>query len=584
MTTILIALGAGVFYLLAYHTYGRWLGNKIFNLDPGRKTPAFEQEDGVDYVPSKPEVVFGHHFTSIAGTGPIVGPAIAIIWGWVPALVWVLLGSVFMGAVHDFGALAVSLRNRGRSIADLCGSIVNGRVRTLFHAVIFFELWIVIAIFCLVIASIFAMYPSSVFPVWCQIPIAVIMGMFARRKGIRMTIPALVALFAMYVTIWMGAKIPALQIRFASQTVSPILIWTVILLVYCYIASILPVQTLLQPRDYINANQLFVMLALLFFGVLNAQPRVVAPAIDTAPFGAPPMLPFIFITIACGAISGFHSLVSSGVSSKQLSNEKHARAIGYGGMLLEGYLAILVIIAVSAGIGMYYKGEGGKIMAGAAAWKNHYASWGMANTLGKKVGAFVEGGANMIHSYMLPRDFAVALLGVFVASFAGTTLDSATRLQRYVLAEFGEASRIKPLTNRYIATLFAVFTAVVLALWDLRGPGGWNLAGCGKGGLTLWPLFGAVNQLLGGLALMVITVWLYRKRKPIWFTVLPMLFMIAMTGWAMVHNLERFHRRPGEHHLFWIGIVVFILEIWMIIETLIVFLKPRPPAAGRVEG
>ena len=582
METLLIAVGAGVFYLVAYYTYGRWLARKIFNIDPERRTPAIEQEDGVDYVPSRPELVFGHHFTSIAGTGPIVGPAIAVIWGWLPGLLWVLLGSVFMGAVHDFGAMVVSLRNRGRSIADLCGPIVNNRVRALFHAVIFFELWIVIAIFCLVIASIFNMYPSSVFPVWIQIPIAIIMGRIARRKGISMTIPALAALVIMYLTIWMGTRHPQLQVTLGgSERFSPILLWTLVLLVYCYIASILPVQTLLQPRDYINANQLLVMLALLFFGVLTAQPDIVAPAVNIDPHGAPPIFPFIFITIACGAISGFHSLVSSGVSAKQVSNEKHAQVIGYGGMLLEGYLAVLVMIAVAAGIGLYYRSADGNILVGVGAWKSHYASWGMANTLGKKVGAFVEGGANLLNSYLIPRDFGVALLGVFVASFAGTTLDSATRLQRYVLAEFGEATRIKPLTNRYIATLVAVVTAIILALWDIHGPEGWNLAKCGMGGLTLWPLFGAVNQLLGGLALMVITVWLFRKGKPIWITLIPMLFMILMTGWAMLHNLMSFQRDPGKHYLFWIGIAVFVLEIWMIAETVVVFIRSYSNKASR---
>jgi len=410
------------------------------------------------------------------------------------------------------------------------------------------------------------------------------MGIYARRKGIRMTVPALVALGLMYVSIWIGAKVPALQFRFSGATFSPVMIWTIILLVYCYIASTLPVQTLLQPRDYINANQLMVALALLFFGVLVAKPRIVAPALNTIPHGAPPILPFIFITIACGAISGFHALVGSGVSSKQISNEKHALAIGYGGMLLESFLALLVIIAVAAGIGMYYRDASGKVLVGIAAWKDHYASWGMANTLGRKVGAFVEGGANLLNSFLIPREVGIAFLGVFVASFAGTTLDSAARLQRYILAEFGEAAKIKPLTNRYVATAVALLTGLALALWDIHTPKGWNLKACGAGGLTLWPLFGAVNQLLAGLSLMVISVWLYRRRKPIWFTGLPMLFMIAMTGWAMTLNLSRFHRNPAQHYLFYIGLAVFVLEIWMIVETAIVFLRPTAVRQSEIKS
>lgn len=584
MITLMIAVGSAILYLIAYYTYGRWLARKIFNIDPDRITPANQYEDGIDYVPSKREVVFGHHFTSIAGTGPIVGPAIAVIWGWLPGLIWILVGSVMMGAVHDFGAMVISLRNRGRSIADICGGMINRRVRALFYVVIFFELWIVIAIFCLVIASIFNMFPSSVFPVWCQIPIAIFVGIVARRKGISMGFPAIIALALMYITIYLGSKFPVLQFKFTSQSFSPIFLWSIILLTYCFIASILPVQTLLQPRDFINANQLTFMLALLFLGIVTAMPKIVAPAYNPDPHGAPPIYPFLFITIACGAISGFHSLVSSGVSSKQIKNEKDAQAIGYGGMLLEGYLAILVLIAVAAGIGMKYVTPDGKVLAGLGAWKYHYASWGMANTLGRKVGAFVEGGANLMSSYYVPHAFGVAVLGVFVASFAGTTLDSATRLQRYILGEFGEAIRFKPLTNRYFATAVAVLTALMLALWDIHTPKGWNLSGCGKGGLILWPLFGAVNQLLGGLALMVISVWLIIKKKPVWITAIPMVFMVSMTGWAMLHNLRRFHEIPEERYLFWIGLAVLILEVWMIIETLLLIIEHKLGKAEEEQG
>ncbi|MBN1902956.1 carbon starvation protein A [Candidatus Sumerlaeota bacterium] len=580
MQTALLAIGSAVFYIVAYNTYGRWLARKIFQLDPTRKTPSEEQEDGVDYVPSKPAIVFGHHFVSIAGTGPIVGPAIAVIWGWLPALLWTLLGSVFMGAVHDFGSLVVSLRNRGRSIADLCGSTINARVRALFHTIIFFEIWIVLAVFCLVIASVFSMYPSAVFPVWIQIPIAFVIGKIARKKGVSMTIPALIALFLMFVSIFIGVKYPELQPVFGGKTFSPVLIWTVILLAYCFIVSTLPVQTLLQPRDYVNALQLVALLALLFFGIIIVNPVIVAPAVQLKPQGAPSLFPFLFITIACGAISGFHSIVSSGVSSKQVSNEKHALPIGYGSMLLEGYLTVLVIIAVTAGIGIYYKTPKGGVLNGVAAWQTHFSSWGAADTLGKKVGGFVEGGANILQAFHIPRSFAVALLGVFVTSFASTTLDSATRLQRYVITEFGEAAGVNVLKNRYVATGIAVLTALILALWDIRCPEGWNFKGCGKGGLMLWPLFGAVNQLLGGLALMVVSVWLYRKKKPVWITLIPMIFMIVMTGWAMIVNIRDFYGTPGQIHLFWIGLIVFALEIWMILETLMIFFKPAIKAGA----
>ncbi|KGG79703.1 carbon starvation protein CstA [Caloranaerobacter azorensis H53214] len=544
MNSLLLIVLTYFGFIIAYKTYGKFLGRKLFELSNKNKTPAHIVNDGVDYVPTRKSILFGHHFTSIAGTGPIVGPAIGVIWGWVPAVLWVFIGSIFMGAVHDFGALVISSRKKGKSLGDVTKDIVSPTSRVLFLLVIFFLLLIVIAIFAMIIGKLFIMYPASVFPVWMEIPIALLMGYLVYKKNMNVKWLSIIAIILMYFTIWVGAvyindfHIPEI---FGLQE---ILVWVFILLIYAFIASILPVQTLLQPRDYINSHELLVAMALLIIGLLFAHPTISAPAINTAVKGAPPILPFLFITIACGAISGFHSLVSSGTSSKQLNEEEDSLTIGYGGMLLEGALAMLVIVACTAGLG------------DAAAWTQRYADWASASGLGAKLGAFVDGGASFISHIGISGEFAKTILAVFIVSFAATTLDTATRIQRYVVSELAEGWNIKPIANKTGATLFAVITALLLAL---AKPGG-------AGAMILWPLFGATNQLLAGLALLVITVYLAKKKKPIVYTLIPMIFMILMTGWGMVYNIIKYAGN-SDWLLFVIGIIIMILEIWMIIEA-----------------
>ncbi|MCH7701212.1 MAG: carbon starvation protein A, partial [Planctomycetes bacterium] len=436
MGTLLIAAGSFVAYLIAYYTYGRWLGRKVFQLDAKAITPAVEVDDGVDYVPTRRSIVFGHHFTSIAGTGPIVGPAIAVFWGWLPALIWVLVGSIFIGAVHDFGALVVSLRSRGQTIGDVAARMINPRARLLFLLILFIALTVVIGIFGLVIATIFATYPSSVFPVWIQIPIAVVVGFGVYRRGGKVLLPSLIALGLMYASIWIGAYwLPidltdfglaatgsAAELAGGSPYANAIVVWTVLLLVYCFIASVLPVWTLLQPRDFINSNQLIIVLGLLFVGLIigplvGKSLTFVAPMINhNPPLDAPPIWPFLFITIACGAVSGFHCLVSSGTSSKQLMCETDARFVGYGSMLLEGGLAVIVILACTAGLGYgVYQFDSdtsryvpmlaadGTPVTGEAAWNTYYGAGTWASMrLPQKIGGFVEGGANMLGAVGVP--------------------------------------------------------------------------------------------------------------------------------------------------------------------------------------
>ncbi len=571
MNSLILAVVVFAAYLIAYHTYGKYLANKIFKLDPNRKTPAHELRDDIDYMPAKKEVLFGHHFTSIAGLGPIVGPAIAIIWGWVPAVLWVALGPIFLGGVHDFASLVASMRNKGVSIGELTANLVNSRTRYLFLAIIFFELWIVIAIFSLIMGILFNMFPQSVFPVWMQIPIAVWAGYMIYKKGGHLNLITIIAVILMYATIVIGAywplKLPGLF------GLTPVETWLIILLIYVFFASTLPVWTLLQPRDFINAHQLIIAMLLLFVGTIVAHPAIVAPATNLHATGAPPLWPFLFVVIACGAISGFHSLVSSGTSSKQIDKEPDALFVGYGGMLMEGALATLVIVSVAAAIGIAYKTKTGQILTGAAAWQYHYSSWQAAAGLGSKLNAVIIGAANLMHSYGIPIVIGTTIMAVFLVSFASTTLDTATRIQRYVIGEFFTDIGLPSLSNRWISTFLAVLTAFLLAFAQKGG----------KGALILWPLFGTVNQLLAGLALLVATVYLARIKKPIWFTALPMIFMVIMTGWAMILNIKKFAHTHNTL-LFTIGLIVFLLEVWMIIEAVIALRKYLSGRGVEAEG
>ncbi len=612
MYTLLIAIGSFFGFIIAYHTYGRWIATRVFNLDPTAKVPSCEFEDGVDFVPSKKSLVFGHHFTSIAGTGPIVGPAIAVFWGWLPALLWVVFGSIFIGAVHDFGALVVSLRNRGQTVGEIAGRMISPRAKLLFLFALFFALTVVLAIFGLVIASIFEIYKGSVLAVWVSLPIAIVFGL-AMRKGSNAMLPmSIISLVLIYLAIYVGAYYLPISLSFVGNQVVG---WTVILLIYCGIASVLPVWLLLQPRDYVNSHQLFVALTLLIVGLIvaclsgTADLFASAPAItQDTPKGTPPIFPFLFITIACGAISGFHCLVSSGTSSKQLENETDALSIGYGAMLLEAALAVMVILACCAGVGMgkfeskeVVQADGetrvvvaavedvdGNALVGRAAWRQTYQleyydaeagemkqkTWKEFG-LGSKIGAFVDGGGNFLAALGIPLAMGVNIIAVLVACFAATTLDSATRLQRYVVQELGETLRVKPLTNMYVATFVAIVLGGAIAMIP-------NADGLyGKGGLLLWPLFGATNQLLAGFAFLVTAFYLWRRSKPVAFVLIPTVIMIALPAAALMWQLfdpTSGWVMPGEGQNWLagtIGLITIGLQVWMVVEAVIAWPKVK---------
>jgi len=566
MDALILLLVCGGGYLIAYNTYGRFLAKRIFKLDNSARVPSAELEDGIDYVPTRKGIIFGHHYTSIAGTGPIVGPAIGVIWGWLPAVLWVLLGSILMGAVHDFGALVVSMRNQGKSISEAAAKYINVRVRFIFFAIVFLSLLLVIAVFGVVIAAVFTAFPSSVVPVWLQIPIAVGLGFAVYKKGAGVVPATAVAVVGLYLCIALGSYLP---LRLGTAFGIPATgLWVIILLIYAWVASTLPVTTLLQPRDYINAWQLFVAMGLLVAGTAAASfgdgLPLVAPRINTAlPENTPSIWPFMFVIVACGAISGFHSLVASGTSPKQVAREPDCLFVGYGSMLLESLLAVLVIICVTAGIAMALDLGGGTILRGQDAWQHYYGSWIGAKGLSNKIAPVVRGAANMMGTLGVPESVGIALMGVFIASFAGTTLDTSVRIQRYVVSELAGDLRIPYLSNRWAATTFAVLTAAGLAF---------ATGADGKGAMILWPLFGTANQLLAALALLVVTIYLKSKGGlKFLVTAIPCVIMLVITNWAMVKNEMNFLAKENWL-LASIGAGIFVLALWMTFEALVAFL------------
>ncbi len=537
---VLLLLGLGGM-AAGYLFYSRFIANRIFKLDPDFRTPAHEFEDGVDFVPTNRYVLWGHHFTSVAGAAPIVGPAIAVIWGWLPAFIWVVLGTIFFAGVHDSGALWASVRNRAKSVGALTGEVVGHRARTIFMIVIFLVLLMVNAVFGVVIAKLLINNPGAVVPVWGAIAVALVIGQLIYRRVIGLGIVSIAGVIALYSLIYIGPQVPVAlpdQVMGLSARAS----WILLLFAYAAIASLLPVWMLLQPRDYINGLQLFVGLILLYGAVLIGNPTVVAPMINVdVPPGTPSLLPLLFVTIACGAISGFHGLVASGTSSKQLDKETDARFVGYFGAIGEGSLALAAIIAATAGF------------ATLADWQAVYTAFGKGSLT-----AFVDGGAAILAGGLgMEVGVAATLLTVMAALFAGTTMDTGLRLQRYIFQEWGEIYQQKWLTRPLPATLLSVISCLLLAF----GAGGAD----GSGGLLIWPLFGTTNQLLAGLTLLVITIMLVRRGRPAIYTLGPLAFLLIMTLMALLLQLKSFYDKQ-DWFLLGLDIVVLVAALLVTLE------------------
>jgi carbon starvation protein len=550
LSAILLAVLALGAFALGYLFYSRFIAEKIFRLDPDFVTPAHALEDGVDYVPTNRYVLWGHHFTSVAGAAPIVGPAIAVIWGWLPAFLWVVFGTVFFAGMHDAGALWASVRNRGQSIGALTETVVGRRARSLFMIVIFLLLLMVNAVFAIVIANLFVGFPSSVIPSWFVIAVALGIGYTLYRRGVPLLWPSVIALILLYASMFVGDAVPVSLPESVLGMSAPVT-WVVLLFVYAYVASMLPVWMLLQPRDYVNGLQLFIALGIFFTAVLLASPLVVAPAINpSVPADVPPLIPLLFVTIACGAISGFHGLVSSGTTSKQLDRETDVRFVGYLGAVGEGALALAAIIACTAGF------------ATLAEWEGFYTSFASGG-----VNAFVQGGGAIITAGLgLPAHFGQTLLAVMAVLFAATTMDTGVRLQRYIIQEWGHIYDLPVLRGRFVATTLAVVACLILAF----GAG----QGAGTGGLVIWPLFGTTNQLLAALTLVVLSVFLMKQGRPTVYTLVPFVFLITMTVLALLVQLRGFWE-AGRYVLVLMDVIILAATIWVALEALAALRRAR---------
>ena len=557
MNAVTLAVIGLTSLFVGYRFYSKFIAEKIYRLDPTFETPSHAMRDDVDYIPTHRVVLWGHHFTAVAGAAPIIGPGIAVIWGWLPAFIWVILGTMFFAGVHDFGAVWASVRNRARSVGALTGDVVSQRARTLFMIVIFLLLLMVNAVFAVAISTALLDTPSAVIPAWSAIAVALVIGVLIYRVHVPILWPTIVGTVILYAVIYLGELVPV-ELPQVALGLQPGAQWIVILFIYAGVASLLPVWLLLQPRDYINGIQLFIGLGLLYGTVLIAGPTIVAPAINpNVPPGAPPIVPLLFVTIACGAISGFHGLVGSGTTSKQLNKETDARFVGYLGSVGEGSLALVAIIAATAGF------------ASLAEWETMYTAFGEGGMI-----AFVQGGARIVAAGSgFSVEFGETLLTVMAVLFAGTTMDAGVRLQRYIVQEWGTIYRIPVLQNGYLATFVAVGACLILAF----GAGGAE----GTGGMVIWPLFGTTNQLLAGLTLLVISVMLVKLGRPARYTLTPMVFVTTMSFLSALYQLRDLYG-SAQYLLLFLDILIIIAAIFVMLEASSAFLRERRASTAAV--
>lgn len=548
MTGSLLLCIVLAYFVAAYFGYGGYL-KRIFKVDPNRPTPAKTQYDGIDFVPTPPIVLFGHHFASIAGPGPIVGPIMAAYFGWLPALIWILIGCVFVGAFHDFAALVISVRNKGHSISFVMEKMMGFSGRQLFVGFCFACLILVVAVFTNMIAGMFVKVPAVATASLTFIAMAPVFAYCTNKLGFRLKSASFIFIPLVFLAVPFGSALPLdLQTLFGLDARGAQMIWTAVLAVYILCASVLPVQWLLQPRDYMNSFLLYGTLALGFVSILAYSPEINMDAFKgfeavTADGNISSLFPTLFIFIACGACSGFHALVASGTTSKQMRSEKDMLPVGYGAMLVEGILGVMALVAVMA------------------------MSPEQFQELGKNpVLAFSTGISNFCSVLGLDVKYSMVFLSLAISAFMMTSLDTATRLGRFLVQELflpravqdaseNEQAQAKMgivrhvLTNKYWASLFFVVISIFMALSGEAA--------------ALWPIFGASNQLMAGLTFLVITLWLLSKQVNWMVAFIPMLFMMVMSLWGIFQIISQ----QWGHNVVLVstGILLSVMSILMVL-------------------
>ncbi|RUA33313.1 MAG: carbon starvation protein A [Bacteroidetes bacterium] len=523
MSLPLLLLLSAIVLISAYFTYGRFISKK-FDIKNDKPTPAHAQADGVDYVPSNKLVVLGHHFASIAGAGPIVGPIIAVIFGWIPAVIWILVGGIFIGAVHDVGSMVASLRHKGKSIGVIINQYIGRSGKRLFLIFSFSTLILIIAVFADIIAKTFVKNPGVASTSALFILLAIVFGFFNRKlahKKSSFLWLSIIGVFLMYYFVMLGNNIPY-DLNYVF--------WVGLLLAYAFLASVTPMSVLLQPRDYLSSFLLYGLILLAIVGVFVANPEVKMDnniIFKSEDIGY--LFPVLFITVACGAISGFHSLVASGTTSKQLNKETDAKIVGYGGMLIESFLAIISVCAVMVISRTDYVGS--------------LSADGPVNM-------FADGMGFVISSLGIEEGLAVNFVALTISAFALTTLDTCTRLARFTFQEFFEETenpKVRSITqNRFLSTTVVV---ILSSLFLLSGEF-----------TTLWPIFGSANQLLAALALLAVAVWMIKSGKKANFLLIPMFFMFVVTLSSLfLLALQNFEK--GIYSISIIAGLLFVLAI-----------------------
>ncbi|MHC4666283.1 MAG: carbon starvation CstA family protein [Planctomycetota bacterium] len=532
---VAILLATLISFVSAYGIYGRFLARR-YELDDNRPTPSHTDYDGIDRVPAHKTVLLGHHFSSIAGAAPIVGPIIgALAFGWVPVLLWVVLGTIFVGGVIDFSALVASIRHNARSIAEIAKEYMSPVTYKLLLAFIWLTLIYVLTVFADLTATTFVQDGGVASSSLMFIALAIVFGLSINKLKVPLVWSSLVFVPLVFLAVWAGQKLP-ISAHYLPEIIAgePKKTWALILILYCFIASTTPVWILLQPRDYLSSYLLYASVLSGFVGILLGGFTVNYPAFTS--WNVPPtgtLFPILFITVACGACSGFHSIVASGTSSKQLDRETDTRAIGYGGMLLEGVVAVIALATVV----MLPKGDPltGKhpLMIYATGVSNFLSLVGIPVKLG----------------------FSFGLLAL--SAFILTTLDTATRLGRYIFEEFFS---LKGTHSRYLSTAATLVLPAIFVLISLKDPQGKPIPAW----KAIWPVFGTSNQLLAGLVALVIVVWLKKTGRKLGFLIGPMLFMNVVTLWALILMLVK-------HKLSAIGIiagVLLLLALLLMVEAI----------------
>lgn len=507
MNASIVLASSIVLLFIAYHTWGNFVRRRL-RVNEQNAVPSHTLRDGIDFEPAPRSMVLGHHFASIAGAGPIVGPIVAMAFGWLPALIWILVGSVFLGAVHDFTALVASLRHEGRSVGDLIEDYVGVRAKRLFIIFALATLILVIAVFTDVVVQTLLSSPSVASANIFFILGAIFLGVLIYRGGLPFSLATPVALVLLAGTLALAYFFP-LELgawTVGGVTIAPRFLWIAIIMAYIGVAAVSPVWLIMQPRDFLNSFLLYGMMAVAIGGIFVTQPTLQAEAFRGLHIeGVGRVFPLLFVTVACGAISGFHSLVASGTTSKQLDSEADAQFIGYGAMLIEAVLAVVALIAAAA------------MTTGDYMASRH-----------DPIGIFSRGIASFIKVFGIPEDIGVVLIALTISAFALTTLDTCTRLARFLLQELfekrSEAGDERPksilATNRFLSTGIVVAISTIYCL-------------SGKS-TEIWPVFGSANQLLAAVSLLSVSTWLARKQVSNLFVVIPMFFMYFVTVVALL--------------------------------------------------